>query len=107
MCGSFNANLFHEFIQGLVGSRATQPWPGKNSVIVMDNCAIHKNDRVYDEITDAYVAPSFFKYSLTYHLVGCNICFCHHILLTITLLNLPSQPLKARFEPKVPQLGDL
>jgi len=38
--GSYNGDLFHSFIAGLLDKM--QPFPAPNSVIVMDNCAIHK-----------------------------------------------------------------
>ncbi len=38
--GSFNGDLFASFISDLV--LKMQPFPAPNSVIVMDNCAIHK-----------------------------------------------------------------
>ena len=46
--GSFNANSFAAFVDSLLDSM--QPWPARNSVIVMDNCSIHKSDRVRDLI---------------------------------------------------------
>ena len=39
--GSFNMELFMEFIEGLLD--CMHPFPVKNSVIVMDNCHIHKS----------------------------------------------------------------
>ena len=46
--GSFNAGSFAAFIETLLDSM--QPWPARNSVIVMDNCSIHKSDEVRDLI---------------------------------------------------------
>jgi hypothetical protein len=43
---SFNMEWFKAFIQGLIISNATNPWPGQNSVIIMDNCVIHKNAKI-------------------------------------------------------------
>lgn len=37
--GSFNGPLFIQFLDGLLAHM--NPWPEKNSVLVMDNCAIH------------------------------------------------------------------
>jgi hypothetical protein len=51
--GSFNYESFTEFIEGLL--MQMNPFPGPNSVIVMDNCRIHKSPLVLDMIRDAYV----------------------------------------------------
>ena len=44
--------LFHEFIGELL--MRMQPFPGNNSVIVMDNACIHKNQEVIDMIEERY-----------------------------------------------------
>ena len=36
------------------------PFPGPNSVIVMDNCCIHKSPMVLDMIREAYVCSYHF-----------------------------------------------
>lgn len=46
--GSFTAVRFYEFIEGLLDRM--QPFPGKNSVIVMDNARIHKDPAILDLI---------------------------------------------------------
>ena len=46
--GSFNKVLFARFIDGLLHQMNT--FPGTNSVIVMDNCRIHKCPEVLDMI---------------------------------------------------------
>ena len=46
--GSFNTELFIGFIKSLLGKM--QPFPHANSVIVMDNCAIHKAPEIRDLI---------------------------------------------------------
>jgi hypothetical protein len=51
--GSFNSDKFITFIKVLVNSRATNAYPDVNSVIVMDNCAIHKHPEVRELIEDA------------------------------------------------------
>ena len=48
--GSFNTELFTEFIEGLLDRM--HPFPAKNSVIVMDNCRIHKSLAVIQMIED-------------------------------------------------------
>ena len=50
--GSFTKPLFHEFIGELL--TRMQPFPGNNSVIVMDNARIHKNQEVIDMIEERY-----------------------------------------------------
>jgi len=42
--GSFNSHLFYQFISRLLDRM--QPFPAPNSVIVMDNCRIHKHPAV-------------------------------------------------------------
>ncbi|KDR78496.1 hypothetical protein GALMADRAFT_64164, partial [Galerina marginata CBS 339.88] len=48
--GSFNKLLFAKFIDGLL--EQMNPYPRDNSVIVMDNCRIHKCPEVLDMIRD-------------------------------------------------------
>ncbi|KAG9023998.1 hypothetical protein FS837_005544, partial [Tulasnella sp. UAMH 9824] len=42
--GSFNGETFFDFIANLLDRM--EPYPGRNSVLVMDNCAIHKVDGI-------------------------------------------------------------
>ena len=46
--GSFTASRFFSFIEGLLSRM--QPFPAKNSVIVMDNACIYKDPHVLDLI---------------------------------------------------------
>jgi DDE superfamily endonuclease len=46
--GSFRADTFALFIQNLLDH--AEPFPGPNSVIVMDNCQIHKNPYIQEMI---------------------------------------------------------
>jgi hypothetical protein len=48
--GSFCTETFMEFIEGLLGKM--QPYPAPNSVIVMDNCRIHKHADILKAIED-------------------------------------------------------
>ncbi|KIM36596.1 hypothetical protein M413DRAFT_78107, partial [Hebeloma cylindrosporum] len=48
--GSFNKIRFARFVDGLL--EQMNPYPRDNSVIVMDNCRIHKCPEVLDMITD-------------------------------------------------------
>jgi hypothetical protein len=50
--GSFDAELFGTFISRLLDFM--EPFPATNSVIVMDNCRIHKNPEILDLITERY-----------------------------------------------------
>ena len=51
--GSFNTELFVAFIKNLIGKM--QPFPLPNSVIIMDNCAIHKAPEIRELIEARYV----------------------------------------------------
>ena len=46
--GPFNTELFTVFIESLL--EKMQPFPNPRSVIVMDNCAIHKAPEIRDLI---------------------------------------------------------
>lgn len=48
--GSFKYDSFGEFIDGLLDQM--NPFPGRNSVIVMDNCRIHKLEEVLERIIE-------------------------------------------------------
>ena len=48
--GSFDSDSFARFIDGLLCHM--NPFPGPNSVIVMDNCRIHKSDLVREMIEE-------------------------------------------------------
>ncbi len=50
--GSFNTELFTEFIEDLL--EKMQPFPANNSVVVMDNCKIHKAPEICDLIEGRY-----------------------------------------------------
>lgn len=50
--GSFTTETFAEFIDGLLDKM--NPFPGPNSVIVMDNCRIHKADLIREMIEERY-----------------------------------------------------
>lgn len=51
--GSFDTAAFTHFIETLLDTM--QPFPAPNSVIVMDNCRIHKDPLLLDMITSRYV----------------------------------------------------
>ncbi|KLO04691.1 hypothetical protein SCHPADRAFT_840350, partial [Schizopora paradoxa] len=46
--GSFNTQLFLEFIEDVVSKM--NPFPSPRSVIIMDNCAIHKAPEIREAI---------------------------------------------------------
>ena len=47
--GAFDADMFYVFIDQLLDRM--QPHPAPNSVVVMDNCRIHKSQAILDLIT--------------------------------------------------------
>jgi hypothetical protein len=55
--GSYNAASFKEFIHGLLGQM--QIFPAPNSVIVMDNCRIHKAPEIRQMIEERFVSISY------------------------------------------------
>jgi hypothetical protein len=57
--GSFTTETFAEFIDGLLDKM--NKFPGPNSVIVMDNCRIHKAEEIREMIEARYVC---FVYAL-------------------------------------------
>jgi hypothetical protein len=48
--GSFRSDSFKDFILGLLDNM--QPYPAANSVIVMDNCKIHKREDIIEAIIE-------------------------------------------------------
>lgn len=50
--GSFTTTKFARFIDGLLDQM--NPYPGPNSVIIMDNCRIHKSEVILDMIRERY-----------------------------------------------------
>ena len=48
--GSFTTEWFKQFIDGLLDHM--NPFPGPNSVIVMDNCRIHRVQAIRDMIEE-------------------------------------------------------
>lgn len=46
--GSFDSQLFYQFIGRVLDQM--QPYPAQNSVIVMDNCRIHKHPAILELI---------------------------------------------------------
>jgi transposase len=54
--GSFTASRFIDFIHGLLDH--LQPYPAPNSVIVMDNCRIHKAPEIQEMIEARCAVPN-------------------------------------------------
>ena len=73
--GSFNARQFARFVDGLLNQM--NPYPGNNSVIIMDNCRILKYPEVLDMILDWYVYYILFLLSADqqYFVVACDMNF--------------------------------
>ena len=74
------------------------PFLGPNSVIVMENCRIHKSPMVLDMIREAYVCPYHFIIIIFnnfeangYVAVDGATNSSHHILLILTPLSQPFQ----------------
>ena len=55
--GSFTTALFKDFIDGLLDHM--NPFPGPNSVIVMDNCRIHRAQSIRDMIEERSVIQHY------------------------------------------------
>jgi hypothetical protein len=56
--GSFTAELFTDFIDGLLAQM--NDFPGPNSVVVMDNCRIHKGEHIKAMIESRYMHVYFY-----------------------------------------------
>lgn len=54
--GSFNTRLFEDFVESLVG--VMNPYPLANSVLILDNCKIHKSQYVADLCESRYASCS-------------------------------------------------
>jgi hypothetical protein len=50
---SFTAATFNGFIEGLLDQM--NPWPQKNSVVIMDNASIHKSKELQEMVENWYV----------------------------------------------------
>jgi hypothetical protein len=48
--GSMNKDVFMQFVEGVL--MEMNPFPGKNSVLVMDNARIHANEAVQALVED-------------------------------------------------------
>ncbi|KIO16634.1 hypothetical protein M407DRAFT_53523, partial [Tulasnella calospora MUT 4182] len=53
--GSFTGELFFDFVSNLLDRM--QPFPNPNSVLVMDNCAIHKIAGIQELVEERQVFP--------------------------------------------------
>lgn len=79
--GSFTSKKFARFIDSLLDQM--NPFPGPNSVIIMDNCRIHKSDAILDMIQERYVFTFCHDFESHCHnlciVVGCVTSFYHPI----------------------------
>lgn len=57
--GSFTRERFEEFVDGLLDHMT--PFPGPNSVIIMDNCRIHRAQSIRDMIEERLVGFNVFR----------------------------------------------
>jgi hypothetical protein len=71
--GSFTKLKFAQFIDGLL--TWMNPFPDSNSVIVMDNCQIHRSSLIQEMIQDRYVLQlSKYFISIKYIFAGgCSV----------------------------------
>ena len=84
--GSFRADPFVLFIQNVL--EHMEPFPGPNSVIVMDNCRIHKIPYIQELIRARLVVklPCYLLLMANFSEVFA-VNFCPHILQTTIRLN--------------------
>jgi len=54
--GAYTTDSFNDFIRGLF--LHTNPFPGPQSVLIMDNASIHKSDELAQMCEEQYVQPS-------------------------------------------------
>ena len=80
--GAFDSETFYTFIDRLLDWM--QPYPAPNSVIIMDNCRIHKAEAILELIESRWVSylQTFNCSNLQSPTAGCIMNFCHHIHLT-------------------------
>ena len=85
--GSFNTELFIDFITGLLSQM--NHFPGDNSVIVMDNCRIHKSEEIVNLIHDRYAFVNYIypRIAKFHSIVANDLNFFHHTVLTIVQLS--------------------
>jgi hypothetical protein len=84
--GSFRSDSFALFIQNVL--EHMEPFPGPNSVIVMDNCRIHKSPYIQELIRSRFVvklACYLLLMAKSSEVFAVN--FCLHILRSIIRLN--------------------
>jgi transposase len=63
--GAYNSDMFLEFIASLLTQM--QPFPAPKSVVVLDNCKIHKDPRILEHIVNSYIlSVALFTYILTH-----------------------------------------
>lgn len=70
--GSFDSEKFGEFIDILLTQM--NPFPGPNSVVVMDNCRIHKLPFILKMIEQRYATNLTSKLATDLYVQGDEIC---------------------------------
>ena len=90
--GSFCTETFLKFVDGLLDYM--QPYPAPNSVIVMDNCQIHKHPEIQQRILERWCTKqnSLWIFFSQGALGECMSNFCLHIHLATIQSNLLSLP---------------
>ena len=87
--GAFDTATFYKFIERMLDQM--QPFPAPNSVIVMDNCRIHKHLDILHLIESRYV-QLFSEYSSTEFLAGVCAANSYRPTLLITIQSSSCSP---------------
>jgi len=90
VAGSFCTETFTHFIEGLLNNM--QPYPAPNSMVVMDNCNIHKHPNIRNLIEARLGALIMYISWTDHHIEECIVNSCCLTLLISTRSSLPSQP---------------
>ena len=75
--GAFDTATFYLFVERTLDRM--QPFPAPNSVIVMDNCRIHKHPAIQELITSRSVVIVMVLFLLLMFAGACAASFCCHI----------------------------
>ncbi len=102
--GSFNTERFTSFIKDLILKMA--PYPAPKSVIVMDNCAIHKAPEIRELIEERCVAVSCSEQILMFVLRGMKLEFLPAYSPDFNPIELAFSFLKSRLRRYSPPEGD-
>jgi len=82
VAGSFCTETFTHFIKGLLNNM--QPYPAPNSMVVMDNCNIHKHPNIWNLIEARLGALIMYISWTDHHIEECVVNSCRLTLLIST-----------------------